>query len=126
MKHWHAYTYAGRTHTDSERRTDIAPSTYPPFLVRDWLQRPRAHIVGSFAEPDAAAAWLRTELEAHPPVDVAAFTVEDRMRWVRLRLAQDNGADIVSGYYTAGGQYVSRALVRCTSRDSAARCPTAP
>ncbi|MEV6679462.1 hypothetical protein AB0N09_21795 [Streptomyces erythrochromogenes] len=110
MSHWHAYAHTGRALPDSAIRRGEAPSTYPPFELRDWLRR---RPESTFTDPEAAAKWLHVQGEEHPPVDADAFPVDTRVRYAESTLAQEAGADVVWGYYSAGGQYVSRALITC-------------
>jgi hypothetical protein len=111
--HWHAYSYTGRAHPDSAVRRGEAPSNYAPFLIKDWLRRPVKQIAESFTEADLAAKWLRGEMEKHPPLGVESFSIDARVGYAEQTLRQDAGADVVWGYYSTSGQYVSRAVIRC-------------
>ncbi|GAA2947961.1 hypothetical protein ACFPN0_15405 [Kitasatospora cinereorecta] len=113
MDHWHAYAYTGRAYTDSAVRKGEAPSNYAPFMIKDWLRRPAQQIIESFTEPDVAAKWLRGEMEKAPPLQVASFSIDERVAYAEQTLRQTAGADVVWGYYSSTGQYVSRAVIRC-------------
>jgi hypothetical protein len=111
--HWHAYEYTGRKHTDGENRSGSVPASYPPFLISDWLRKPPRLIVDTFTDVDAAVSWIEATLQRYVPVDVAHFSVEARLGYSRRTLEQVVGGDEVYGYYTAGGEFISRALVKC-------------
>jgi hypothetical protein len=57
--------------------------------------------------------WLRGEMERHPPLDSELFSIDTRVGYAEQTLRQDTGADVVWGYYSTSGQYVSRAVIRC-------------
>ncbi|WP_327385095.1 hypothetical protein [Streptomyces sp. NBC_01207] len=121
-RHHHAYAHTGRAFTDGERLKGLAPSTYPPFMIQEWLTRPASNIAETFTDVDLAAKWLRAEMEAHPPMDVQSFGIDARMRHVVETLGQERGADVVWGYY-CGKQMVSRAMISCAPGASRVPCP---
>lgn len=123
--HWHAYSYTGRSYTDALIRRGEAPNNYPPIEIKHWLTRPRDHIVATFTDVEEAVGWLKQQLTAAPPADAAAFPIDDRVERNRATLAQTAGNDVVYGYYSTAGQYVSRALIACP-RPDIPMCPEGP
>jgi hypothetical protein len=115
-RHHHAYAYTGRPFLDGERLKGLAPPTYPPFMLNEWLTRHAAAIAETFTDVDLAAKWLRAEMEAYPPMDAVAFSIDARMRHAVATLGQETGADVVWGYY-CGKQMVSRAMISCPRPD---------
>lgn len=129
MNHWHAYAYTGRAYTDSAVRKGEAPSNYAPFMIKEWLRRPAEQVVESFEDPAIAAKWLRAEMEQNPPLQVASFSIDDRVGYAERTLRQSAGADVVWGYYSSTGRYVSRAVIRCLQEErhtglNPVSCPT--
>ncbi|MFE1175870.1 hypothetical protein [Streptomyces sp. NPDC058773] len=64
-------------------------------------------------------------------MDVEGFTLEERLTYAHAQLAQERGKDVVWGWYAAGSEYVSRALVACPrpkrhqyAEDSPPACPS--
>jgi hypothetical protein len=116
-KHWHAYSYTGRSFSDGEIRGKKAPEDYPPIEIKHWLMRPKRHIIDTFTEIDPAIAWLEGELTNNLPLDEESFPVKLRLEYCRDRLKQTAGNDVVYGFYSKAGQYVSRALIACRPTD---------
>lgn len=114
--HWHAYAYTGKAVPDSRIRSGLAPAGYPPIEIKDWLHRPPLQIFAE-TEVDEAMAWLEKELSGHMPVDADAFPVAVRLEYSRARLQESVNRDVVYGYYSARGQYVSRSLILCEAPD---------
>ncbi|MEU6976522.1 MULTISPECIES: hypothetical protein [unclassified Streptomyces] len=112
-RHWHAYAYTGRSFPDSAIRRGEVPSDYPPIEIKDWLRRPAVQVVATYADAEAAVAWIEGELTQNPPVDQQHFPVWDRLQYVRETLRLTAGDDVVQGYYSKAQQYVSRALIAC-------------
>ncbi|MFE4592940.1 hypothetical protein [Streptomyces laurentii] len=121
--HWHAYAYTGRSYPESAIRRGEAPADYPPIEIKDWLARPRAQVRGAFAAVDDAVAWLEGELTQNPPVDEQHFPLWDRLQRSRETLCLASGNDVVHGYYSKAGQYVSRALISCPRPATGQPCP---
>ncbi|MFJ3904236.1 hypothetical protein [Streptomyces sp. NPDC090025] len=123
-RHWHAYAYTGRAHSDAAVRRGEVPVDHPPIEIKDWLRKPVAQLVGTYGDGDVAGAlaWVEGELTRNPPVDEEHFPVWDRLRRVRATLGLVRGNDVVLGYYSKAGQYVSRALVGCPRAEGGA-CP---
>lgn len=118
--HFHAYSYTGQGHTDGEIRKGLAPPTYPPIEIKDWLRRMPKRVYGE-QDIDAALGWLEQELNNHPPLDADSFPVKERLEYSRERLLQKVGRDVVYGYWSKKGRYVSRALILCTDTGAACR-----
>lgn len=118
--HFHAYAYTGQGYRDGEIRKGLAPPTYPPIEVKDWLLRRPLKL---YSEPDIDAAldWLEKELNEHPPLGAEFFPVKERIAYSRERLLQTVGRDVIYGYWSTGGRYVSRALILCTRTETACR-----
>jgi hypothetical protein len=115
--HWHAFAYTGMSYRESEFRAGKAPKDYPPIEIKDWLhRRPGLH---TFAEGEVAKAlaWLERELNSPKcvPVDAEGFPVQVRLEYSRARLSEKTNRDVVYGYYSRAGLYVSRALIECDS-----------
>ncbi|MBM9509028.1 hypothetical protein [Actinacidiphila acididurans] len=109
MGHWHAYTYTGvGKPPEGVARDPMSPT--PPILVREWLRKPRAMMVGTFTEAGAALGWLAAELEGAPPLPTS-LPVETTLGYARERLGT-YPYDQVTRYWTPGG-YVCRDLVWC-------------
>lgn len=110
--HWHAYAYTGKGYTDNEIRKGVAPPTFPPIEIKDWLHRRAAEI---FPETslDNAMVWLEKELNGQPPIDAEAYPIETRLASSRARLQETVNRNVVYGYWSRGGQYVSRVLICC-------------
>lgn len=120
--HWHAYTYTGRSHSDAEIRRGTAPDTYPPVEIKDWLTRPARQIADTFTDVEAAVDWMKQQFTMNPPLGSDDYPLERRLAWIRARLAESAGNDIVYGYYTKAGSYVARALIACP-RPDVGSCP---
>ncbi|WP_415949969.1 hypothetical protein [Streptomyces sp. KLOTTS4A1] len=114
--HWHAYAYTGRSYTDALIRRGETPGNYPPIEIKNWLTRPRGHIAATFTEIEEAVSWLKQELVAMPPAGTDFFPIDERLEHSRSTLAQTAGNDVVYGYYSTSGRYVSRALIACPRR----------
>ncbi|WP_329176743.1 hypothetical protein [Streptomyces sp. NBC_01477] len=118
--HWHAYSYTGHARPpDSEARDPH--SAAPPLVVAEWLRKPRSMLVGTFADPDDAVAWLAHQLADTPPM-ATSLPVRAALAYARDRLTQKPG-DQVTRYYTSTA-YVVRDLIRCTGQ--AGTCPGPP
>ncbi|MEU5092113.1 hypothetical protein [Streptomyces sp. NPDC021356] len=118
--HWHAYAYNGRElPPDRDRRDPGCP--VPPLEIRQWLLKPARLLAATYPAPDtdqSAYGWLRTELDAFPrgPRDLSPAT--------QLAYARDclnRSTDVVWGYWSATGLYISRALITCPRADTP--CP---
>jgi hypothetical protein len=120
--HWHAFAYTGKCYTDGEVAKGLAPPSFPPVELARWLDRRPGLYVFTEEQVDEAVAWLDKELNEHVPVDAASFPVSVRLEYSRARLQERVNRDVWYGYWTASMQFVTRALVVCTSRDSAKGC----
>ncbi|MEV7278127.1 hypothetical protein [Streptomyces sp. NPDC093111] len=137
--HWHAYAYTGRKYSDADIRKQTAPPNYPPIEVAHWLRRSSGHLAQTFAYGpdglDRAVAWLESELTQNPPVDEEHYPVFERLEGSRQSLmststvlatestpAVQRAGDVVYGYWSKAGQYVSRALIACP-REAGDECP---
>ncbi|MGW0780349.1 hypothetical protein [Streptomyces sp. NPDC002913] len=118
--HWHAYAWnGGERPSDADRRTPALPN--PPLTISEWLHKPKVHVLATYDMADGQAAarqWLITELERYPrgPRDLPPAA--------QLAHAADlmnRCTDVVWGYWSAQGRYISRALIVCP-RDGAP-CP---
>jgi hypothetical protein len=104
-------------------------STVPPRLTRRWLLRDQAKVKAkTFDTPDAAAGWLAAWIEDSPRRDGTCFpgeTFETELAGTVefARGALGNGNDVVKGFYTPGGEYMSASLVACPPRDGKWKCP---
>lgn len=122
-EHWHAYSWTGNGRpADSDR---IVPSNAtPPLEIAHWLRKPPTHVKATFmigSESSKAQEWLEAQLDEYPRAD------HDLPREAQMRYAADclrRGDDVVWGYYSAKGRYVSRALVTCTRAGEP--CPAPP
>jgi hypothetical protein len=115
VKHWHAYSYTGRTYTDAMIRQKKVPDSYPPIEIKHWLSKPRKHVVETFTEIAPMLAWLESEMTPMPPRDEEFFPLKERLEYSRQWLSL--GDDVVYGYYSVGaGPWVSRALIFCPRR----------
>ena len=110
--HWHAYAWNGNERPrDVDRRNPVLPT--PPLTISEWLDKPAEHVLATYDMSDgrtAAHHWLVTELERHPrgprdlpPAAQLAHTVDLMTRCT----------DVVWGYWSAHGRYISRALIVC-------------
>ncbi|MFK0062604.1 hypothetical protein ACIQTN_25680 [Streptomyces werraensis] len=120
--HWHAFAYTGKGYTDGEVSKGIAPASFPPRELPDWLDRRPGLRVYTEAQIDEAVAWLEQEMREQPPVDAASFPVATRLGYSRARLRQQAGRDVLHGYWSTRGQFVTRALVACTGTERAKGC----
>lgn len=110
--HWHAYTWNGRERPPDKARRDPA-LPLPPLNVGHWLLKPARFVLATYPAPDTnkvAYTWLRAELDAFPrgPGDLPAAA--------QLGYARDclnRSTDVVWGYWSATGLYISRALITC-------------
>ncbi|MFD4858399.1 hypothetical protein [Streptomyces atratus] len=66
---------------------------------------------------DEAMAWLDKELTGHVPVDAEAFPVATRLEYSRAQLQQTAANEVIYGYWSVSGQYVSRQLFPCKDPD---------
>lgn len=108
---------------------DFYRSTHPPRLTRRWLQRDPKLISATCKTADEAAEWLGEWIEASPRRDGSYFPGETHetelartVEFARGRLA--GGGDVVKGFYTPGGEYMSASLISCPPRDGKWSCPT--
>ncbi|MFD5708752.1 hypothetical protein ACFWGV_21805, partial [Bacillus subtilis] len=109
--HWHAFEWTGHERpADSERRNP--QNRVPPLAIAEWLDKPASFVAQTYGpdEVDSAYAWLEGELKQHPRAshDIDA---DPLLEAVHDYLAR--GADVVWGYYSAKGRYVSRVLIAC-------------
>jgi hypothetical protein len=118
--HWHAYSWTGHERpADRDRR--IPANAVPPLEVAEWLLKPARNVVATHPVSGGAVdayGWLEAELKEHPrsPRDLPP---EVQLEHARECLGR--GADVVWGYYSDKGRYVSRALVVCPPEGRA--CP---
>lgn len=119
-RHWHAYSYTGHQRPPDREARDLLSPT-PPLVIKEWLQKPRAMLAGTFDNPADAVAWLEAELAATPPMSTALPT-ETVIEYARARISESPG-DQVTRYYTAGS-YVCRDLVLCVPEPGP--CPNYP
>ncbi|WLQ34230.1 hypothetical protein P8A18_12625 [Streptomyces castrisilvae] len=120
--HWHTFRYAGKAYTDPQRRRGEAPSTFPPFAVKDFLSETSIKHAGTVDRIPAALDWLKQGATSSPPVDGAQFLLEERLAWADRTLGLERGADIIWGYYTNSQVYVSLSVIACPRRPHEA-CP---
>jgi hypothetical protein len=111
-QHWHAYSYTGSQRPpDSERVNPSNPT--PPLEIAHWLHKPARHVTATFnmsGGRDDAYKWLHEQLREQPR------TERDLDADAQMAYAADclhRRADVVWGYYSGRGRYVSRALVTC-------------
>lgn len=121
--HWHAFSYTGYERpADQERIRPENPT--PPLEIAHWLRKPARLVEATFLlgdETTKAREWLEQQLAEYPRGDW------DLPAEAQMRYAQDcleRGDDVVWGYYSAKGRYVSRALVCCPRAGEA--CPAPP
>lgn len=107
--HWHAYVYTGKGYSDSEIRKGLAPSHYPPIEIKN-----RKGPGQRLESLDAAMEWLEGELTTYEPLDAESFPVKERLEYSRGRLQQTAAPEVIYGYWSRSGQYVSRQLFPCT------------
>lgn len=132
--HFHGYLWVGDKELfDQEwlRRPSaegFAAAELPPMRTAHWLLKEPRLIRGSWAEPQAAAAWLATRLEEYQP----RFAAEHHADSARLaawatgaaeRLS--GGTDVCYGWYLARPLFLSLAVVACSPNRFAPglRCP---
>lgn len=109
--HWHAFEWTGHERpADSERRNPH--NRVPPLAIAEWLDKPSSHVLATYGpdEVDSAYAWLEGELKQHPR---AAHDIADDPLLEGARDCLDRKTDVVWGYWSAKGRYVSRALIAC-------------
>jgi hypothetical protein len=119
-QHWHAYAYTGHRRPEDRDARDPHSAT-PPHVVSLFFRKPREMLAATFTGADEAYAWLRRELSAYPPPPRAVPAS------AHLALARDalgRGEDSYTGYYSAGGLFVVRALLVCPRKGE--RCPSPP
>lgn len=100
----------------------IAPSTFPPVEVVRWLDRRPGLKVFTESQIDEAVAWLDKELHQQLPLDAEAFPVATRLEYSRARLRETVNRDVWYGYWSKGGQFVTRALIACKSTERNKGC----
>lgn len=104
-------------------------STVPPRLTRRWLLRDQSRVgAKTFGAPDEAVEWLRTWIDDAPrrdgtymPGETHETSLASMVEYARRTLA--GGDDVVKGFYTPGGEYLSAYLISCPPRDGKWRCP---
>lgn len=109
--HWHAFEWTGHERpADSERRNPH--NRVPPLAIAEWLDKPTAHVLQTYGpdEVDSAYAWLEGELKQHPR---AAHLIEEDPLLEGACDCLGRKTDVVWGYWSAKGRYVSRALIAC-------------
>ena len=118
--HWHAYAWTGSDRPrDADRRDPTLP--VPPLTISDWLHKSAVHLLATYGMPDGQAAahqWLAAELERYPrgPRDLPpAAQLAHTADLITRR------TDVVWGYWSAHGRYISRALIVCPR--AGAPCP---
>ncbi|NUQ98309.1 MAG: hypothetical protein HOY79_17755 [Streptomyces sp.] len=107
---------------------DFYRSTHPPRVTRRWLLRDPKLIGATCTTADEAAEWLGRWIQASPRRDGSYFPGESwetelsqSVEYARGRLA--GGCDVVKGFYTPGGEYLSATLIACPPRDGEWKCP---
>ncbi|MFF9483664.1 hypothetical protein [Streptomyces sp. NPDC014676] len=120
--HWHAFAYTGKGYTDSEVGKGLAPPSFPPVELAQWLDRRPGLRVFTEQQIDEAVAWLDKELNEHVPVDAASFPITTRLEYSRARLRERVNRDVWYGYWSARGQFVTRVLVACTDTGKSKGC----
>ncbi|WP_407553044.1 hypothetical protein QOM21_23800 [Streptomyces sp. Pv4-95] len=112
--HWHGFAWTGHERPADNIRVDPNQAT-PPLEIAHWLRKPVKHVAETFTNDEAgikgAADWMRAGGEEHRHLSEASFSLDERMTYVDDCLTR--GADVVWGYYSERGRYVSRALVAC-------------
>jgi hypothetical protein len=133
--HFHVYTSrvpGAQANGSPESEPDhpgFRTSTVPPRLTRRWLMRDQARVKAKhFDTADDAAKWLAAWIEENPRPDSAYFPdepqAEQRSRKVEFaRRMLAGGNDVVEGFYTGGGEFMSASLIACPPRTGQWRCP---
>jgi hypothetical protein len=109
VPHFHAYAYTGRGFSDAEIRRGLPPSGYPPIMVRE----PRGEPGLRLDSLHDAMSWLEQELLDQVPLDAESFPVAVRLDYSRSRLQQERAPEVIYGYWSRSGHYVSRCLFPC-------------
>lgn len=118
--HYHAYAWTGHERPPDKERV-VPENPTPPLEIAHWLKKPARHVVETYDVDTGggdALKWLESELDEY------ARHERDLPRDAQLAHARDcidRGADVVWGYYSGRGRYVSRALVACPPQGTA--CP---
>jgi hypothetical protein len=109
------------TYVETAGPGDFYRSTHPPRVTRRWLLRDPKLITQTCETVDAASAWYAQWIESNPRPDgnYHADEPQDARRarkvdFVSRQLA--HGSDVVDGFYTAGGEYLSASLIPCPPR----------
>lgn len=103
-------------------------STVPPRLTRRWLLRDQRAVKALvFETVDEATAHYAQWIEDNPRLD-SAYGSDDpkerrasKVEYTRKWLA--GGSDVVDGFYTPGGEYVSATYIPCPTLDGKWTCP---
>ncbi|MFD9368549.1 hypothetical protein ACFWA6_12685 [Streptomyces sp. NPDC060020] len=113
-EHWHAFAWVGQERPADTIRVDPSQPT-PPLEIAHWLKKPGRHVAATFENTPAgvkeASDWMRAGGEEHVHLSEESFSLDERMTYVEDDLSR--GADVVWGYYSQNGRYVSRVLVAC-------------
>lgn len=114
--HWHAFAWTGREIPSDRDARDLNHPARPNTNAL-WLLKPRRCLLATHPLPDTngtAYAWLEGELKSHPrgPRDWPPHVDLDGARDCLNR-----HTDVIWGYWSATGLYISRALIRCPRPD---------
>lgn len=107
---------------------DFYRSIHPPRITRRWLLRDPQLIQATLDTPDAAADWLAKWIKDSPARSGSSFPGEthetELARTVEYaRRTLTGGNDVVKGFYSQGGEYLSATLIACPPRDGKWKCP---
>ncbi|MFF4292063.1 hypothetical protein ACFY0N_00230 [Streptomyces vinaceus] len=107
LPHWHAYAKTGRD-------VDRAGFPYGQLLDGDqWLAKPRDWIAATLHDEVAAERWMKEQLAAYPPANVAAHGYAHATLNTRLFLTREPHRDVWAHYWDRHGREVLRLLAPC-------------
>ncbi|NYI07171.1 hypothetical protein [Allostreptomyces psammosilenae] len=121
--HWHAYSWRGDgmelvIAEDSRRMPAVRGNDLPPFVVKEWLDKPDRLIRAVLWTPEGGAQWLGKEFRAVAdemrPAEQRAF-VSDERRFGMAEYELACGNDVVWGFWLGERTFLTLAVVGTTS-----------
>jgi hypothetical protein len=134
VQHIHVYVsrIPGAKVNSSEGRPEheaFRLSQVPANSVRDWLRRPASAITATLETVDAACAWHADWIEETPRPDsswgLSEGPEEGKRKKVEFTGRITGWDEVIDGFYTAGGEYVSATFILCPPRVIPG-CPAPP
>ncbi|MEU0843031.1 hypothetical protein ABZ370_26610 [Streptomyces sp. NPDC005962] len=123
--HWHAYAWNGPERPPDSDRNDHGSSS-PPLEISHWLRQRPEYVKATFKIPDdrdKARAWLQETLDEYPSRE-GPFSRHKVSELAYTSECLEADHDVVWGYYSESGRYVSRGLIFCPRAGEC--CPQPP